>query len=59
MDKNISQCIVNKINNYKFQLILNKSLFLDNIISKEDYELVENNILKKINNLSNDLGLYS
>ena len=52
MDKDIK-----KINNYKYQLIINKSLFKDNLITKETYEIVENNLLERINNLSNELDL--
>ena len=57
MDKNITSNIINKISNFKFQLIINKNLYLDNIITREDYELVENNLLDKINILSNDLEI--
>ena len=57
MDKNTSSNIINKINNFKFQLIINKNLYLDNVITREDYEFVENNLLEKINILSNDLGI--
>jgi hypothetical protein len=57
MDDNISSSIMNRITNFKFQLIINKNLYLDNVITKEDYELVENNLLEKINILSNDLEI--
>ena len=57
MDKNITSNIINKISNFKFQLIINKNLYLDNIITREDYELVENSLLDKINILSNDLEI--
>jgi hypothetical protein len=57
MDDNISSSIMNRITNFKFQLIINKNLYLDNVITKEDYELVENNLLDKINILYNDLGI--
>ena len=57
MDNNTSINIINKINNFKFQLIINKNLYLDNVITREDYELVENNLLEKINILSNDLEI--
>lgn len=57
MDKNISNNIMKKITNFKFQLIINKNLYLDNVITREDYELVENKLLEKINILSNDLGI--
>jgi len=57
MDKNMSSSIMNKIGNFKFQLIINKNLYLDDVITREDYEIVENNLLEKINILSNDLEL--
>ena len=53
----MSQNIINRISNLKFQLIINKNLYLDEVISKEDYELVENSLLEKINVLSNDLEM--
>ena len=46
-----------KINSCKFQIIINKNLYLDNVINKEYYELVENSLLKKLNILSNALGI--
>ncbi len=58
MDKNTSQSIINKISNFKVQLILNKNLYIDEVITKEYYEVVENNLLEKINTLSNELELY-
>ena len=57
MDKNMTSSIMNKIGNFKFQLIINKNLYLDDVITREDYEIVENNLLEKINILSNDLEL--
>ena len=56
MDKNMD---FNVINNLKFQLIINKKLFLDNVITKDDYLLVENSLLEKINILSSNLEFYS
>ena len=58
MDKNTSQSIIDRISNFKVQLILNKNLYIDEIISKEYYEVVENNLLEKIHTLSNELELY-
>lgn len=58
MDKNTSQSIINKISNFKVQLILNKNLYIDEVITKEYYEVVENNLLEKIHTLSNELELY-
>jgi len=57
MNNSMSQNIINRISNLKFQLIINKNLYLDEVISKEDYELVENSLLEKINVLSNDLEM--
>lgn len=58
MDKNRSQSIIDKISNFKIQLILNKNLYIDEVITKEYYEVVENNLLEKIHTLSNELELY-
>lgn len=58
MDKNTSQSIIDKISNFKIQLILNKNLYIDEVITKEYYEIVENNLLEKIHTLSNELELY-
>ena len=58
MDRNTSQSIIDKINNFKVQLILNKNLYIDEIITKEYYEVVETNLLEKIHILSNELELY-
>lgn len=58
MDKNTSQSIIDKISNFKIQLILNKDLYIDEVITKEYYEVVENNLLEKIHTLSNELELY-
>lgn len=59
MDKSISQSIIDKISNFKVQLILNKNLYVDEVITKEIYEVVENNLLEKIHTLSNELELYA
>ena len=45
--KNISSC--------KLKLILNKGLYVENIIDEELYKKVESNLLNKINNLTLDL----
>lgn len=58
MNKNTSQSIIDKISNFKIQLILNKNLYIDEVITKEYYEVVENNLLEKIHTLSNELELY-
>lgn len=43
---------MNLISSYKFQLVINKELFKDEIISKETYEIVETRLLDKISKLS-------
>lgn len=58
MDKSTSQSIIDKISNFKVQLILNKNLYIDEVITKEYYEVVENNLLEKIHSLTNELELY-
>lgn len=59
MDKNTSQSIIDKISNFKIQLILNKNLYIDEVITKEYYEVVENNLLEKIHSLTNELEMYT
>lgn len=49
--------VVDKINNYKLQVIINKSLFKDNVINVETYEITESSLLEKIEHLSNELEL--
>lgn len=46
---------MDKISIFKIQLILNKNLYLDEVITKECYEVVENNLLEKIHALSSEL----
>ena len=58
MDKSTSQSIIDKISNFKFQLIINKTLYVDEVITKEYYEVVENSLLEKIHTLSNELEMY-
>lgn len=58
MDKSTSQNIINKISNFKFQMIINKNLYVDEVITKEIYEKVDNSLREKIENLSNQLELY-
>ena len=59
MNKNISQSIVYRISRFKVQLILNKNLYIDEVITKEYYELVENNLLEKIHSLTSELEMYT
>ncbi len=59
MDKNVSQSIIDRISGFKVQLILNKNLYIDEVITKEYYELVENNLLEKIHSLKNELEMYT
>lgn len=59
MDKNVSQSIIDRISGFKVQLILNKNLYIDEVITKEYYELVENNLLEKIHSLTNELEMYT
>lgn len=58
MDKTTSQSIIDKISNFKLQLIINKNLYVDEVITKEYYEVVENSLLEKIHTLSNELEIY-
>ena len=54
---NESQSIIDKITNFKLQLVLNKNLYFEKLINQETYEIVENNLLEKITLLSNELEL--
>lgn len=47
--------IMNQISSYKFQLVINKGLYTDDVITKETYEIVENKLLAKIHLLSSKL----
>lgn len=59
MDKSVSQSIIDRISGFKVQLILNKNLYIDEVITKEYYELVENNLLEKIHSLTSELEMYT
>ena len=59
MGKSVSQSIIDRISGFKVQLILNKNLYIDEVITKEYYELVENNLLEKIHSLTNELEMYT
>lgn len=51
------ESLVDKISKFKLQLILNKNLYADNIITVDTYEKMEASLLEKINNLSNQLEM--
>lgn len=59
MNKSVSQSIIDRISGFKVQLILNKNLYIDEVITKEYYELVENSLLEKIHSLTNELEMYT
>ena len=59
MNKSIYQSIIDRISGFKVQLILNKNLYIDEVITKEYYELVENSLLEKIHSLTNELEMYT
>ena len=48
---------MNELINYKFQLIINKNLYKDNVITIDVYEKVENSLLEKIELLSSELDI--
>lgn len=55
MEKNI----IDNINKFKLQLIINKSLFASEVISSKVYEQVESSLLEKIEVLNKELaGAY-
>lgn len=47
--------LIDKISKFKMQLILNKNLYAENIITLDIYEKMETTLLKKIDTLSNEL----
>jgi len=52
-----TESLVDKISKFKLQLILNKNLYADNIITVDTYEKMEATLLEKINSLSNQLEM--
>ena len=58
MNSSKSQSIIDKISSFKFQMILNKNLYIEQVITKDTYEIVENSLLEKIHILSSELELY-
>lgn len=54
---NMQKNIIDMINSFKVQLIINKNLYSEDVISKEYYEITESNILNKIQRLSNELEM--
>ena len=55
--KKQTESLVDKISKFKLQLILNKNLYADNIITVDTYEKMEATLLEKINSLSNQLEM--
>lgn len=52
---NISKDMMSKLSIFKMELVINKNLFNDEVISKDMYEIVQNKLLEKIKNISNQL----
>lgn len=52
-----TETLVDKISKFKLQLILNKNLYADNIITVDTYEKMEATLLEKINSLANQLEM--
>lgn len=52
---NISKDMMSKLSIFKMELVINKNLFNDEVISKDMYEIVQNRLLEKIKNISNQL----
>ena len=57
MNKNNSKIIKDKISEFRFQLIINKNLLIEKIITEELYYRMENNLNEKIKKLSMELGM--
>ena len=49
--------VIEKINKYKLQLIINKNLFSSNVINSTIYEQMESSLLEKIEILNKELAL--
>lgn len=51
--------IINEINKYKLQLIINKNLCDNNVISSNVHEKMESNLLEKINRLTKETEMIN
>lgn len=49
--------VIEKINKFKIQLIINKNLFSSNVIDSVIYEQMESSLLEKIEKLNKELAL--
>jgi len=49
--------LIDKISKFKVQLILNKNLYIENIITVDTYEKMEATLMEKITKLSNELEI--
>lgn len=49
--------LMDKISKFKVQLILNKNLYIENIITVDTYEKMEATLMEKITKLSNELEI--
>ena len=49
--------VIEKINKFKIQLIINKNLFSSNVIYSTIYEQMESSLLEKIEKLNKELAL--
>lgn len=56
MEKQVEN-LVDKISKFKVQLILNKNLYIENIITVDTYEKMEATLMEKITKLSNELEI--
>lgn len=47
--------LLKKLGNFKMQLVINKTLYIDEVISKEMYESVESHLLENIKTITKRL----
>lgn len=52
-----TESLIDKISRFKIQLIINKNLYAENIITVDTYEKMEATLMEKITNLSNELEM--
>lgn len=52
-----TESLIDEISRFKIQLIINKNLYAENIITVDTYEKMEATLMEKITNLSNELEM--
>lgn len=52
-----TETLTDKLSKYKVQLILNKNLYIENIITVDTYEKMEATLMEKITKISNEIEI--